>query len=258
VAGESVHFIYDSDALIQILLTDQYTVFQILKEDFGVDSYVMSEVDTEVRSNPKLSGMIKPKLDKVMKSRALRMLNSSTLDEISADGTSPVSLADIRNLGAEYALDGVGIGESVTHAAGVLLGWPTVSNDMSAVKVLEKKGRALPVTILRSFDLFAFCHAEGYIDDKTGEGIRSELRKHREWIPKAMVNSSFVDGLAFFDKRLDTSLSLSASARHWSEKLYLARTTSQSQGGGTDSPSVDEGRAVLGDVWPTDQKPDQS
>ena len=257
MAGESVHFLYDSDALIQILLTDQYTVFQILIDDFGVASYVMSEVDAEVRSNAKFGGIVKPKLDKAMKSRALRTLNSSTLEEISEGSSSPVSLSDIRNLGAEYALDGVGIGESVTHAAGVLLGWPTVSNDMNAVKVLEQKGRALPVTILRSFDLFAFCHVEGYIDDRTGEGIRSELRKYGEWVPKPMINSSFVNGLTSFDRRLDTSLSVSASARHWSEKLYLARILPTSQNTGSPSSSSDEGRAVLGDVWPADQKPDE-
>jgi hypothetical protein len=65
-------FFFDSDALIQILLCGQHRVFSILESDFGVRSFLMSEVEVEVLSNRKFGGIVRPKLEKALKSRSLR------------------------------------------------------------------------------------------------------------------------------------------------------------------------------------------
>jgi len=118
--GSEVAFIFDSDASFQILLCDQQNIFAVLASDFGVRSYVMNEVEIELRSNRKFGALIKPKLDKALKSGLIKILTASDLDRLSANASNPVSLADIRELGADYALD-VGKGEAYTHAAGILL-----------------------------------------------------------------------------------------------------------------------------------------
>lgn len=236
MASASLSFVYDSDALIQILLTDQQSIFQLLRDNFSVTSYLMSEVDAELRSNKKIGSTVKPKLDKVIKTGLLHILSSSILEGMPCESPGQVSLADIRSLGSEYAID-VGIGESVTHAAGYLLGCPVVSNDMNAVKILEQKRKCLPPTILRSFDLFAFAHIEKYISDKEADQISSELRKYGEWLPKCLANSAFKDGIRHFDRRLDTSLALAAGPNHWSAKLYLARVQNVSSSPTSVPPS---------------------
>lgn len=215
-------FFFDSDALIQILLCGQHRVFSILESDFGVRSFLMSEVEVEVLSNRKFGGIVRPKLEKALKSRSLKILTSSDLDGLAARGSAPVSLVDIRDLGKDYNID-VGIGEAYTHAAGVTLDSPTVSNDINAIRTLESKGKKLPPTILRSFDLFAFLYAENYIQTPEAEQALKTLKMYREWLPSSLRNASFEDGIRRIDCRLATSLSLTASGNDWSATLYLKR-----------------------------------
>ncbi len=65
--ASDVAFIFDSDALIQILLAGQQQAFSILASEFGVRSYLMNEVDVELRSNKKFGALIKPTLGGVIK-----------------------------------------------------------------------------------------------------------------------------------------------------------------------------------------------
>lgn len=215
-------FFFDSDALIQILLCGQHRIFSILESDFGVRSFLMSEVEVEVRSNRRFGGIVRPKLEKALKSRSLKILTSSDLDGLATHGSAPVSLADIRDLGKEYNID-VGIGEAYTHAAGILLDAPTVRNDINAIRTLESKGRKLPPTILRSYDLFAFLYAEGYIQTPEAEQALKTLKMYGEWMPNNLRNASFDDGIRRIGCRLATSLSLTASSNDWSATLYLKR-----------------------------------
>ncbi len=186
----------------------------------------MNEVDIELRSNKKFGALIKPKLDKALKSGLLKLLGASDLDRLAADGSNPVTLADIRLLGADYALD-VGKGEAYTHAAGVLLDTPVVSNDMSAIRVLEAKDKKLPPTIFRSFDLFGFLVSEGCISVAIAERILRELKAQAEWMPPDLKHRSFEDGLPHINCRLSTSLGVAASATSWSAIFYLKRATKE-------------------------------
>lgn len=220
--ASDVAFIFDSDALIQILLAGQQQAFSILASEFGVRSYLMNEVDVELRSNKKFGALIKPHLEKTLKNGSLKLLSAADLDSLAAEQSSPISLSDIRTLGREYALD-VGTGEAYTHAAGILLNTPTVSNDMNAIRTLEMKGKELPPTILRSFDIFGFLLSEGCIDTQAAERILKELKAQGEWMPPGLRNSSFSAGLATIHCRLATSLAVAASTAGWSAPFFLKR-----------------------------------
>ena len=219
-----VTFFFDSDALLQILLAGQQQLFRILQEDFGVSSFLMSEVAVEVRSSKKLAGLVKPQFEKALNGGGLKILTSSDLERLS--GTTPpvVSLGDIRALGKDYALY-VDTGDAYTHAAGVLLNCPTVSNDMNALRSLAANSKRLPPNVFRSYDLFGFLLNEGYITVKTAEQVLKTMKTQLEWIPRCFLHSSFRDGLANLHCRLSTSLSLAAGGGDWTSTFYLQRST---------------------------------
>lgn len=228
----SLWFIFDSDALIQIFVAEQQGLFQILLDNYGIRSFMMNEVDTEIRSNRKHGGRIKPWLDKAVKSGLLRMISAGDLESLKNEAQGGITLADIRSLGFDYNIY-VETGEAYTHAAGVLLQMPVVSNDRKAIDVLEQKGKTLPPTILRSFDLFAFLYAEGFIDDKAANLLLKNLKTQLEWCPPCFKNASFVNGMSMFACRLQTSLSINTTGSKWSDSLYLGRVDGQ-----TDSESA--------------------
>jgi hypothetical protein len=217
-----VSFFFDSDALFQILLAGQKQLFKVLSTDFGVSSFIMSEVEIEVRSNRKLGALVRIPFESALSSGFLKELNSSDLERLSSGMPAPVSLGDIRQLGKDYALY-VDHGEAYTHAAGILLDSPTVSNDRNAIRVLELNGKKLPPRVFRSYDLFAFLYAEGYIDIRTAERILKALKTQNEWIPKCLLHSSFEDGIQGINCRLSTSLAISAPASGWNSTFYLKR-----------------------------------
>lgn len=227
-SAPEIPFIFDSDALIQILLAGQQQIFSILISDFGVRSFLMNEVDTEIRSNRKFGSLVKPKLDKALKGQAIKLLAAADLDRMSSELSNAISLSDIRELGMDYGLD-VGIGEAHTHAAGVLLNCPTVSNDWNAIRTLQTKGKELPPTVLRSFDLFGFMFLENYVGSHESEGILKELKTQGEWMPPSLRNSSFEVGIREMGCRLSTSLGVSASAAGWSAPFFLKRVDPKSR-----------------------------
>ncbi len=217
-----VSFFFDSDALMQILLAGQERVFSLLLADFGVSSFIMSEVEVEVRSNRKLGALVRIPFETVLKNRSLKILATSDLDKLSSGMPAPISLADIRQVGRDLALY-VGAGEAFTHAAGALLDTPTVSNDANAIRTLELNGKQLPPRIFRSYDLFAFLYDEGYIDIRAAERSLKALKIQNEWIPKCLLHSSFEDGIRGINCRLATSLAVSAPSGGWSAAFYLKR-----------------------------------
>lgn len=223
-SSSDVAFLFDTDALTQILIAGQQELLYFLKEDFGVHSFIMSEVEVELRSKPKFSGLIRPQLDKALRSGWISLLSAAHLDQLarSEDGSNAVSLGDIRELGAEYNLD-IETGEAYTHAAAILLDMPAVSNDFNAIKTLEARGKVLPPTILRSFDLFGFFFLEEYLDKVAVERIRTTLRSYGEWLPASMKNASFENGLPQMGCRLSTSLAISGSGKSWSHPFFLKR-----------------------------------
>jgi len=224
VPEPEIAFFFDSDALIQILLTGQQKAFSILHNDFGVSSFIMSEVEAEVRSNRKFGALVRIQFEEVLKNGSLKIANAADLERLSEDLSAPISLGDVREIGKDYALFAQK-GESYTHAAGVLLQTPTISNDVNAIRSLEANSKRLPPNIFRSFDLFAFLHAEGYIDIRVAERILKTLKTYGEWIPRCLLHSSFEKGIGGIGCRLLTSLGTSSSSTEWSAPFFLKRKT---------------------------------
>ena len=183
----------------------------------------MSEVETEIKSNRRLGGLIKPALDKSLKTKALRILSAADLESFQLEAQTRVSLADIRELAAEYALI-VQTGEAATHAAGVLLNCPVASNDRNALVAMQHNQQPLPPHVFRAFDIFLFLHAEGHILIKDLEQIRTTLRTYSEHIPSVFKNCSVESALGEFERRIVSGTLTSGSTNEpWASTFVASR-----------------------------------
>lgn len=139
----------------------------------------------------------------------------------------PEHLGLASNLGAHINLGFVDKGEAYTHSAGVVLGLPTASDDFRAIQVLEFQMQNLPCPILRSFDIFGFALEAGLLPIGDCEKVRSCLLREGRWIPAALKNSSFANGITNFSLRLrDSSKAPSSAAQaptRYSDPLYVTR-----------------------------------
>lgn len=192
----------DSDALTQFFLANEIRPLKELKARYGIQPTIVQEVDNELRWMRRFRDRFVPQLDKALRSAVLTTLGPAEFQSLL--GTAPVgsSWASFQALGAQYQ-GYVGSGEAYTFAAGVTLGLPAMSNDRSAIRVLEGKMLTLPVPILRSFDLLGFCFRSGILPLKACESVRTELLKHSEGLPLAFKSASFENGLSQFSVRLE-------------------------------------------------------
>ncbi len=220
-------FIFDTDALAQIFISGKHSILRDLYEQFGVASYLMSEVEVELLSNRRVSGLVRPVFEKAVKNGWIKVLSAADLERISESLEREVSLQDIRELASDLKLF-VQNGEAHTHAAAILLKCPSVSNDVQALRVLQANDKPLPATVLRSHDLFGFCFREGLLTATELEGIRTNLLKWGEWLPVAIKNTTFEAGLHAMNCRLSTSLAAQASSHDWTAVFYLPRKRNDS------------------------------
>ncbi len=216
----------DSDALVQFFLANEVRPFRQLKDGFGVQSAIVQEVDLELRWLGKHKDRFVPQLDKALKSGVLRVLDPSYFQSLLSTAPVGASWVGFQSLGAQY--EGyIGRGEAYTFAAAVTLSVPALSNDFSAIKTLENNLLALPTPVLRVFDLLAFCYECGGLELKACDGVRDNLLKCGEGMPKAFMNASFQDGLNNFSPRLRTAvggIAIAAAAATYSTVLYISKT----------------------------------
>ena len=213
----------DSDVLVQYFLANEIRPFRHLKETYGIQAAIVQEVDLELRWLGKHRDKFVHQLDKGLKSEVLRVLDPAYFQSFL--GTAPVgaSWTGFQSLGAQYE-GPVHRGEAYTFAAAVTLGVPALSNDFSAIKTLEANLLALPTPVLRGFDLLAFCYESGCLELKACEGVRSELSKNGEGMPKAFMNASFENGLKNFSPRLRNGAAPTVtSTAAYSATLFIAK-----------------------------------
>ncbi len=215
----------DSDTLVQFFLANEIRPFKQLKDSYGIQSAIVQEVDLELRWLGKHKDRFVPQLDKALKSSVLRVLDPAYFQSLLSTASVGASWAGFQSLGAQY--EGyVGPGEAYTFAAAVTLSLPALSNDFSAIKTLEANLLTLPTPVLRGFDLLAFCYQSGCLDLKACDGVRSELLKSGEGMPKAFMNASFQDGLKNFLPRLQNAtggVAIAAAAATYSTALYISK-----------------------------------
>jgi len=93
-------------------------------------------------------------------------------------------------------------GEAYTHAAASVLGSPVATNDYNAVKRLIQDDEHIPRPILRFWDLIAFGHQIGQLDDSSCDKIRQILVSIDESVPQCFKGRKFGVGLTEFYLRL--------------------------------------------------------
>ncbi len=213
----------DSDALTQFFLADEIRPFRELKARYGIQPAIVQEVDNELRWLRKFKDRFVPQLDKALKAATLKVLDAAEFQSHLSTAPIGASWASFQSLGSRY--NGyVDLGEAYTFAAGVTLGFPALSNDFSAIRVLEGKMQSLPTPILRSFDLLAFCFHNGILSPTDCESVRSALLKELEGLPKAFQHASFENGVKVFNTRLqDGAPGMAASTADYKSTLTIAR-----------------------------------
>ncbi len=213
----------DSDVLTQLFLSNEIRPLKELKAKYGIQPLIAQEVETELRWMKKFKDRFVLQLDKALKSTTLKVLDQT---EFHAHiGTAPVgaSWTAFQALGSQYH-GYVGAGEAYTFAAGITLGLPALSNDRSAIRVLEGKMLSVPTPVLRTFDLLAFCFHTGILELKACESMRSELQKQLEGLPAAFTNVSFEKGVKFFNTRLeDGPPTILAAAANYTTTLTITK-----------------------------------
>jgi hypothetical protein len=191
----------DSDALVQLFLSNNLRPLQALKSTFHIQPCIVLEVEIELRWMKKHKNRFVPHLDKALKNGVLTKLDQAAFQSHLNTAIPGTSWASYQALGQRYELV-VQRGEAYTHAAAVSLNFPAMSNDGKAVLVLTSQMMSVAIPVLRLFDLLVFCHANGVLDTKECDDIRTELLNNGEGIPGPFLNSSFANGATNFPCRL--------------------------------------------------------
>lgn len=198
--------LWDSDALIQILLTNAVAPLKTLKSDYGIQSVVVPEVEVEVLSSKRFC-QVASTLKKATGNRLIEVLDEPTYfsllgsnEALRADAVG-TSYSDIQLRGRDYNRR-VDTGEAYTFGAALTLHQPAVSHDWNAMKTLMRTKVPVPFCVLRAWDLIVFAHQIGLMSEKDCDRFRKILVQAEEHIPRDQQGKSFRDGLKVFQPRL--------------------------------------------------------
>ncbi len=218
--------ICDSDALIQFFIANELRPLKDLKAFYGIQPVIVQEVDIELRWLGHHKDRFVPQLDKAVKNGLIIRLDKALFQSLVSSAPPGASWSAFQSLGAQY-LGYVDKGEAYTHAAGLVLGMPTVSNDFRAIQLLQSQMMNLPAPVLRSFDLLAFALARGTLAIQDCENARSTLLASGEGVPNVFRHTSFEGGLPNFHCRLRDSTSASATVpptpANFSDPLFITK-----------------------------------
>jgi hypothetical protein len=195
----------DTDALIQLFLTAAHTKslipLRMLKDDYGIQPAIVAEVEAELMQNRKFGAKFAPELRKAVGNGTLEVLDAAAFAKYVPAHLAKGVFGNFQTLGLQYNKH-AHRGESYTLAAAVTLQTPALSNDKSALDVLDFNGLVLPTPVLRTFDLVSFCYQAGALDEKHCDSVRKELAQRNEHVPGPFKNASFIDGLKYFAPRI--------------------------------------------------------
>ncbi len=218
--------ICDSDVVVQFFLANELGPLRGLKRDYGVQPAIVQEVDIELRWLGHYGARFVPQLDKSLKAGLLVQLDKTLFQSLLSAAPPGASWAGFQSLGAQY-MGYVDRGEAYSHAAGVVLGLPSASDDFKAIQVLQFQMQSLPSPVLRSFDLLGFALESGLLSIQDCEKVRSCLLKEGRWVHGAFKHASFADGMANFDLRLRDASKATSPAQHlpasFCDALFITR-----------------------------------
>ena len=218
--------ICDSDVLVQFFLAGELRPLRDLRRLYGVQPAIVQEVDLELRWLGHYGARFVPQLDKSLKAGLLTKLDKTLFQSLLGAAPPGASWTGFQSLGAQY-LGYVDKGEAYSHAAGVVLGLPSASDDFRAIRVLQFQMQNLPSPVLRSFDLLGFALESGILSSQDCEQVRSCLLKEGRWVHQAFKHASFADGMANFHLRLRDASKAGSPVPHspagFSDPLFITR-----------------------------------
>jgi hypothetical protein len=132
----------------QLFIVRQAALLRELKQTYGVQPAIVPEVEMELSWTPKFGARFEPDLKKALSSGLLLSLDETSLQPYAPGPLAKVAIQSIQVLGAEHYKH-ADRGEAYTHAAAVHLSQPALSNDLSAIEILEYNGFAIPSPVLK-------------------------------------------------------------------------------------------------------------
>ncbi|HEX4485253.1 MAG TPA: hypothetical protein VH088_03245 [Terriglobales bacterium] len=220
--------IIDSDALIQILLTNSTAILKKLKTDYSIQCLIVQAVETELlRITSKRLHSIKSLFDKTLNSSTIRILTEELIshEKGSAIGASLFNQAEQLGRHLHRSIDR---GEAFSHGAAMTLGVPVVTHDREAINKLCGDGVRFTEPLLRMYDLVGLGIQTKMLDYADCDKIRDTLLDNNEWVMQCFRNCKYVEGLPLFYARfVDASLPLIGAAnaiQSLDKRLYITRT----------------------------------
>ena len=196
----------DTSSLVQLVIVEDITALRGLKQEYGIQVAVTEAVEAELRRVvrnrfPAREAFLK----KAFNSRTLAVVDKTLLNSLGYKA-APALLEQMDQLGEKFHRR-VDRGEAYTHAAGNVLGVPTLSQDIAALWQLVKDGIDVQRPVLRAFDVLIFGVQARLAEIESCAKARRLLLKARETILPCFENCSVADGLPNFFLRLcDASL----------------------------------------------------
>jgi hypothetical protein len=219
----------DSDALIQILLTNSTGLLRKLKTDYSIQSLIVQAVEAEVlRLTSGRLRHIRARFDKTINSSTVRVLTEDFLahDKGRAIGGSLFNQAE--QLGRRLHLS-IDRGEAYSHGAAMTLGVPVVTHDRQAINKLGMDGVQFTEPLLRLYDLIGFGVQTGSLNHADCDKVRDTLLNENEWVMPCFRSCKYGEGLPFFFARLvDPAFPLIGAARpaqSLDKRLYISRAS---------------------------------
>jgi hypothetical protein len=218
----------DSDVVVQILITGLTPKLHLFRREYGIQPVITEAVDSELpgllraRFADRLAGF-----DKALRVRSIVVLTEEYLSGPCGDKASIV-YERLNALGDQLSEVGIGRGEAYSHAAGIHLRVPVVSNDKEALHRLRSAAAGCPDHVFRFFDLVVFLHQIGELSTSECNNIRQQLIGRDEHVPACFAGHSFEDGLLhFFPRLLDSDFeyigSRTAVDARLDRTLYIRR-----------------------------------
>jgi hypothetical protein len=197
----------DTDVVVQILVSGLTAKLHVFRRSYGIQPVITEAVAGELpgllrrRFGDRVAGY-----EKALKHKAIVTLDDDLLSRIYG-GKGRIIGDQIDALGKKIWEQGAGRGEAYTHAAGILLNLPVVTNDMEAIRVLRAdQSTGIPERVLRFFDVVVFFFQIGELTLADCDSVRQQLIGISEHVPTCFQRASFEDGLKnFFPRLLDST-----------------------------------------------------
>ena len=191
----------DTDALIQIFIAQQGELLKKLKRIYGIQPVITESVEDELfRPRQRKASHFQAKAQKALDNQALIILDERSIGAFTSNDRH-TTYNSIQLIGQKNNV-AIGRGEAFSHAAGVVLRAPVLSNDTRAVEIADRRDLQVAENVLRAYDLFVLFHQIGQLTEDGCDEIRQLLTAAQETPPYAFRNRKFKDGLPYFCPRV--------------------------------------------------------